>query len=75
MDTDAKNVAAARSRLSSLGLYGQVSVAEFDGKNLPYADDLVNLIVAESPLDVSFASGRVLIAQENGRLACFGEGE
>jgi len=53
LDTNANHVAAAQSHLRSLGLYGQVSVAPFDGKHLPYADNLVNLIVAESPVDVS----------------------
>ena len=46
LDTDMKNVAAARQYVQSLGLYGKVSVEQFDGKRLPYADNLVNLIVA-----------------------------
>jgi SAM-dependent methyltransferase len=47
LDTRAENVAAARKRVSSLGLYGPVSVDRFDGKRLPYADNLVNLVVAD----------------------------
>jgi hypothetical protein len=53
LDVDEDNIATARDYLSDLGVYGQVSVSVFDGKRLPYADNLVNLIVAESPIDVS----------------------
>ncbi len=52
LDTDAKNVAAAREHVRAKGLCGKVSVARFDGKALPYADDLVNLVVAGGLGDV-----------------------
>jgi outer membrane protein assembly factor BamB len=45
LDADAKNVAAARRYIQSLGLYGKVSVEQWTGKGLPYADNLVNLLV------------------------------
>ncbi len=47
LDTDAAKVAAAREAISAKGAYGPVSVDRFDGKTLPYIDNLVNLIVAE----------------------------
>ena len=47
LDADAKNVAAARAHIQSLGLYGKVSVEQLAGDRLPYIDNLVNLIVAE----------------------------
>jgi len=47
LDADAANVAAAREHIRSLGLYGPVSADTFDGKHLPYTDNLVNLVVAE----------------------------
>jgi len=47
LDTDEEVVARARDYVKSLGLYGEVSVNEFDGRNLPYIDNLVNLIVVE----------------------------
>jgi len=53
LDTDAGNIAAARQHIHSRGLYGKVSVARFDGKRLPYADDLVNLVVASDTCDVT----------------------
>ncbi len=49
LDTDAKKVAAAREHIKSLGLYGPVAVDTFDGKQLPYTDNLVNLVVWEAP--------------------------
>lgn len=45
LDTDAKTVAKAREYIKDQGLYGQVSVQQFDGKALPYVDNLVNQIV------------------------------
>jgi ubiquinone/menaquinone biosynthesis C-methylase UbiE len=47
LDTDASNVKKARDNIRATGLYGKVSVAQFDGKNLPYADNTVNLLVAD----------------------------
>ena len=47
LDTKAENVAAARRHIQSLGLYGEVSVERWDGKHLPYVDNLVNLVVAD----------------------------
>ena len=48
LDTDIKNVEYAREYIKSRGLYGKVSVDKFDGRHLPYTDNLANLIVAES---------------------------
>ncbi len=61
LDTDAEQVAAAREHIRSLGRYGTaplaaggtaslaaggtVSVDTFDGRHLPYADNLVNLVL------------------------------
>ena len=45
LDTDAAAIEAAREYIRSRGVYGPVSVREFDGEHLPYVDNLVNLIV------------------------------
>ena len=45
LDTDTAQVAEAREHIQSLGLQGSVSVDVFDGEHLPYADNLVNLVV------------------------------
>ena len=47
LDADADRVAQAREHIRARGLYGRVSVDQFDGVRLPYTDDLVNLVVAE----------------------------
>ena len=45
LDTSAENVGKAREYLSGKGLCGKVSARTFDGKNLPYRDNMVNLVV------------------------------
>ena len=47
LDTDANNVQKARNYIQSLGLYGVVSVQKWNGGLLPYADNLVNLVLSE----------------------------
>jgi len=47
LDTDADSVAKARAHIRAQNLYGPVSVEAFDGSRLPYADNTVNLLVAE----------------------------
>ena len=48
LDTSEGNVIEARAYLRSKGLYGRVAIAWYDGKTLPYADNIVNLIVADN---------------------------
>ncbi|MHC4558522.1 MAG: outer membrane protein assembly factor BamB family protein, partial [Planctomycetota bacterium] len=48
LDTNPKNVAKARKYIQSLGIYGRVSIDTFDGKNLPYIDNLASLIISEN---------------------------
>ncbi|MHC4405448.1 MAG: outer membrane protein assembly factor BamB family protein [Planctomycetota bacterium] len=52
LDTDEANVDEARRNVRAAGRYGPVSIDRFDGERLPYADDLVNLLVAEQLGDV-----------------------
>ena len=47
LDTDPTNVDMSRAHIQSLRRGGKVSADVFDGRHLPYVDDLVNLIVAE----------------------------
>jgi len=47
LDRDAGNIAKARAHLGSKGLCGRVSVARYDGRSLPYADNTINLLVAD----------------------------
>ncbi len=47
LDADAANVAKARAHIEKAGLTGKVSVEQWSGARLPYAGNLVNLLVAE----------------------------
>ena len=53
LDADPAKVAAAREHLRAKGLYGPVSIERLTGTRLPYADDLVNLVVASDKGQVS----------------------
>jgi len=55
LDPDPANVAKARKHIQSLGLYGKVAVDRLRRERLPYADNLVNLLVAGSPGGVPMA--------------------
>jgi len=75
LDASADNVRQAREHIRSRGLYGTVSVAAFDGKRLPYVDNLVNLLVADdlggvtmkevmrvlAPLGVAYVGGKKIV--------------
>ncbi|MFT5469533.1 MAG: hypothetical protein ACI8UO_004654, partial [Verrucomicrobiales bacterium] len=48
LDKNAENVATARQQLLTSGNYGKIAVDRITGSALPYGDNLVNLLVAES---------------------------
>jgi len=47
LDTDPAAVASARGRLRDAGVYGPVTIDQWDGRRLPYVDQLANLIVVD----------------------------
>lgn len=49
LDTDPAKVELAREAIRKSGNYGRVSAAVLDGRNLPYADNLVNLVLVSGP--------------------------
>ena len=53
LERSAANVAVARAMLHEAGVYGDVSIVDFAGGQLPYVDNLVNLFVTEDIGDVS----------------------
>ena len=55
LSRDPQSIEAARKHIESTGLYGQASVRLWDGKQLPYGDNLVNLLVVGSLLSVDDA--------------------
>ena len=62
LDTDPAHVERTRRHVKSLGVYGPVSADTFDGRRLPYVDNLVNLLVSEDLGDVAMAEVvRVLV--------------
>ena len=58
LDADAGAVADARAFVRSQGLYGQVCIEQLSSKRLPYAENLVNMVVAEGP------TGRAVAVKE-----------
>ena len=53
IDTDPADAAATRALAKKLGLAGKVLADTFDGKLLPYTDNLVNLLVVSDAYQVS----------------------
>ena len=64
LDTDPARVARTRRLLHDSNLYGPVSADCFDGRNLPYVDGIVNLVVAQELGDVTSAEIRRVLAPE-----------
>ncbi len=49
LETDPAQLAAARRYVVERDLYGPVSIEQLSGTRLPYADNLINLVVVERP--------------------------
>jgi len=60
LDVDVEKVTAARKRLAAQGVYGPVSVRVFDGKQLPYTDNLVNLVVVDTRCEMRDAGSEIM---------------
>jgi len=53
LETSEAKVAALRQKILAAGCHGKVSAVRFDGKHLPYIDNLVNLMLVKgSPFQV-----------------------
>jgi hypothetical protein len=62
LDGDPEIVERARKDVKAAGVYGPVSVDRLRGRDLPYAENMVNLLIAESLGNVSTAEVmRVLV--------------
>ncbi|MCD6304377.1 MAG: PQQ-binding-like beta-propeller repeat protein, partial [Planctomycetes bacterium] len=73
-ETDPAAVRRARRYILASGIYGPVSVDGFDGRHLPYAENLANLVVSEDFGGVTtaeamrvLAPGGVLYVRRGGR--------
>jgi outer membrane protein assembly factor BamB len=74
LDTDPARVEQTRALLHARGLYGPVSAAAFNGRDLPYVGDTVNLLVAADLGEVAteevrrvLAPGGVAYVRQEGR--------
>jgi len=52
LDTEPADVRKARAHITAAGLYGKVTARVFDGRHLPYIDNLVNLVVVTGECSV-----------------------
>lgn len=53
LDRDGANVDTARQSIRRSGLYGDVAVDRMDGSDLPYIDNLINLVVVDEAGEVA----------------------
>jgi outer membrane protein assembly factor BamB len=53
LDADPANLARIRAYLQELGLYGKVAADSYDGRRLPYIDNVVNLLVVQDASSVN----------------------
>ena len=53
LDISDEKVQQARRNILNVGCYGKVSARKFDGTNLPYVKNLVNVIIVENKFQVS----------------------
>jgi len=67
LDADVADVSKARKYIRSEGVYGKVSIRTLRGTNLPYADNLANLIVADDLYRIS--KGEVMRVLRPGGIA------
>jgi len=73
LDTDTGRIRAARAYLRAEGKYGPAAIDHFDGRHLPYAENLVTLVVAEGLGTVSEAEAMRVLAP--GGVLCVRRGE
>jgi outer membrane protein assembly factor BamB len=74
LEANPAKVADARSYIHAQGIYGQVSIEQYSGSELPYTDNLVNLVVVQDAGKVSMdevmrvlAPGGAVCIQRNGK--------
>ena len=75
LDVSDGTVQKARQNIGAAGCYGKVSARKFDGRNLPYVDNFVNVVIVDgdfavsekeimrvlAPLGVGFVNGRKIV--------------
>ncbi len=71
LTTDNEDVRRARAHLADKGFGGQVTFSRFDGKHLPYTDQVVNLLVVSESYALS--KEEMLRVLAPGGVLCMGE--
>jgi len=72
LEADPAKVAEARDYIQSQGIYGPVSVEQFSGSRLPYADNLINLLFVQDPGNITRNEAMRVLAP--GGVACVRRG-
>ncbi len=75
LGVDSTAVAAARSNALAGKAYGQVSFDTFDGRVLPYTDNLVNLLVVSAGTGAELAEAEMLRAVSPGGIIMVRDGQ
>ena len=60
LEEDRSKIEIARQYLSTQGIHGAVTAQEFDGKHLPYIDNLINLVVVDTRCELQDAGSEIL---------------
>ncbi len=66
------DVAAAGEKAAAGGAYGAVSITAWDGKHLPYVDNMVNLLVVSKTGDITAAEVERVLAPKGAALIADG---
>lgn len=70
LEPDAAKADAAVRHIRSRGLYGQAWVEQYTGDRLPYAENLVNLLVVSDPARINVPQGEIMRVLCPGGVAC-----
>ncbi|MFO0941778.1 MAG: hypothetical protein U0930_13565 [Pirellulales bacterium] len=65
LDSDPSIVAAAKERYFANGSYGELAVDQLIGDQLPYVDNLVNLLIAEKSAGIKSEEILRVLAEES----------
>lgn len=72
LDSDPENVSRAREHIRTQGVYGPISAQLWSGDALPYVDNLVNLLMVETPKNLTRKEMLRVVAP--GGMLCLREG-
>lgn len=74
LDTDPDEIRRAREHFHSIGVYGRVAADHWSGDELPYIDNLVNLVVIDEGVEVAMKELMRILAPRGVACAWNGNG-